>query len=81
MAPGQPYADAEAPETSASTLLLQRSSNYVLGVVLIAAALFFAGLNTRFHTRPPRLAVLTMGSAVFVATVAWLATSPVSIAV
>jgi hypothetical protein len=60
---------------------LQRSSNYVLGVVLFAAALFFAGLSTRFRTRGPRLAVLTIGCVVFAATLIWIATFPVSVSV
>jgi hypothetical protein len=67
--------------TAQARQYLQRSSNYVLGVVLFAAVLFFAGLSIQFRTRPLRLAVLMLGCAVFFAAVGWLATFPVSIAV
>jgi hypothetical protein len=53
----------------------------VLGVVLFAAALFFAGMSTRVTSRPARLAVLGLGCIVFLGTVAWIATFPVSVAV
>jgi hypothetical protein len=60
---------------------IQRQSNYVLGVVLFAAALFFAGMSTRVSSRPARLAVLGLGCIVFLGTVAWIATFPVSVSV
>lgn len=60
---------------------IQRSSNYVLGVVLFAASLFFAGLSTRFQTPNARRAVLAMGMIVFIATVVWIATFPVSVSI
>jgi hypothetical protein len=60
---------------------LQRQSNYVLGVVLFATALFFAGMSTRVSMRPLRLLILGMGCAVFLGTVVWVATSPVSVSV
>jgi hypothetical protein len=60
---------------------LQRQSNYVLGVVLFATCLFFAGMSTRVSARPLRLAILGMGSLVFLGAVIWIATSPVSVSV
>jgi hypothetical protein len=74
--------DAES-EASAATVrrYIQRSSNYVLGVVLFAVALFFAGMSARLAGRWARLVTLAVGWAVFVGTVAWIATSPVSISV
>ena len=71
----------QASEESAATAreYLQRSSNYVLGVVLFAAALFFAGLSTRFQTRRLRIAVLTIGCLVFAGAVIWIATFPISV--
>jgi hypothetical protein len=60
---------------------IQRSTNYVLGVVLFAAALFFAGMSTKLPTPRLRLAMLVMGMVVFVGTLAWIATSPVSVSV
>jgi hypothetical protein len=74
--------NAQADELVSEALTdLQNSSNYVLCVVLFAAALFFAGLSTRFSSRWPRRAVLALGSVVFLATLAWLLTLPVSFAV
>jgi hypothetical protein len=60
---------------------IQRSTNYVLGVVLFAAALFFAGMSTKLPSRGLRVAMLTIGTVVFIATLAWIVTSPVSVSV
>ena len=72
-----------AAERSASQVrgYIQRSTNYVLCVVLFAAALFFAGISTRFESSRLRAVTLGMGSAVFVATLTWMATFPVSLSV
>lgn len=58
---------------------VQRQSNYVLGVVLFATALFFAGTSTRVSRRSLRLTILGLGVMVFVGTVVWIATFPVSV--
>lgn len=60
---------------------VQRATNYVLGVVLFAAALFFAGISTKLETPRLRRVVLGFGVAVFVTTVIWIATFPVSFSV
>jgi hypothetical protein len=60
---------------------VQRATNYVLGVVLFAGALFFAGMSARLRTRRLRVVLLSFGVVVFVGTVAWLATFPVSVSV
>jgi hypothetical protein len=60
---------------------IQRSSNYVLGVVLFAASLFFAGMSTKLATPRLRVALLGTGCALFVGTALWIATSPVSLSV
>jgi len=60
---------------------IQRSSNYVLGVVLFAVALFFAGMSTKLTSGGLRKAVLAVGCILFVGTVVWIATFPVSVAV
>jgi hypothetical protein len=71
-------AEASAAEVRAN---IQRASNYVLTVVLYAVALFFAGMSTRV-TAPRLRWVLTLaGCAVFLGTLGWIATFPVSIAV
>jgi hypothetical protein len=60
---------------------IQRSSNYVLGVVLFAVALFFAGMSTKLTAKGLRSAVLVVGAALFLGTVIWIATFPVNVAV
>jgi len=60
---------------------IQRASNYVLGVVLFASALFFAGMSTKLTSPRLRVVMLVIGCAVFVGTALWIATSPVSLSV
>jgi hypothetical protein len=60
---------------------IQRQGNYVLGVVLFATALFFAGVSTRSSHRTLRLIVLGFGCLVFISTVIWIATFPISLSV
>ena len=60
---------------------IQRSSNYVLAVTLFAAALFFAGISTKLESPGPRVAVLGLGCALFLGTVTWIATFPVSVSI
>jgi hypothetical protein len=74
--------DAQAEVFAAQVRLdIQRASNYVLGVVLFASALFFAGLSTKLTAPRLRVAMLGIGTAVFVLTAIWIATSPISISV
>jgi hypothetical protein len=58
---------------------IERQSNYVFAVVLFATALFFAGTSTRVSARSLRLAILGVGLVLFVGTIAWIATFPVSL--
>ena len=60
---------------------IQRSSNYVLGVVLFAVALFFAGMSTKLGAGGMRKAMLVVGCVLFLGTVIWIATFPVSVAI
>ena len=74
--------DAEAEISSAVVRRnIQRSTNYVLGVVLFAVSLFFAGMSTRLQSPQLRKVLLAVGCTVFVGTLIWIATSPVSVAV
>jgi hypothetical protein len=74
--------DAQAEALSAEgRASIERSTNYVLCVVLFAAALFFAGISTKLGTPRMRRVVLGFGLVVFIATVAWVATFPVNISV
>jgi hypothetical protein len=80
-----PEAEAEAQrldreaEVAAATVTrnIQRSANYVLGVVLFTVALFFAGISTKLESHRLRMATLAAGCVLFVATTAWVATFPV----
>ena len=60
---------------------VQRATNYVLCVVLFAAALFFAGMSSKLRTRRLQAVLLSFGLVVFIGTVAWIATFPVSISI
>jgi hypothetical protein len=60
---------------------IQRSTNYVLAVVLFAATLFFAGMSAKLPSPRLRLALLIMGLVVFTGALIWIATSPVSVSV
>jgi len=59
----------------------QRSDIYVLAVVLFAAALFFAGISTKLPAERGRLLVLGLGYVVFLGTLAWAVTFPVTVSV
>ena len=80
-------ADAERLDARAEALAaqvrrnIQRSTNYVLGVVLFAVALFFAGMSTKLTGPGPRKALLLVGWVVFTGAAAWIAASPVSISI
>ena len=71
-------ADATA-ETA--RLYVQRATNYVLGVVLFAVALFFAGISSRLPRPGLRMAILVVGAMVFATAAAWIATFPVSFSI
>jgi ferric-dicitrate binding protein FerR (iron transport regulator) len=58
---------------------IQRSANYILGVVMFAVALFFAGMSSKLRGAGARKAMLAIGCIVFVGTAAWIATFPVSV--
>ncbi len=74
--------DAEADVSSATKERdIQRATDYVLGVVVFSVALFFAGMSMRLPVRGLRIVLLAFGIAIFVGTVAWIATSPISFSV
>ena len=60
---------------------IQRTNNYVLAVVLFAASLFFAGISTKLRTERGQAVVLGLGCVLFIGTVVWVATFPVSLAI
>ena len=74
--------DADAEVSSARVRQnIQRASNYVLGVVLFSVSLFFAGMSTKLEDLRLRRFALGVGCTLFLGTVIWLATQPISIAV
>ena len=58
---------------------IQRADNYVFAVVLFAACLFFAGISTRMRSEGSQKAILATGCILFIASVIWVATFPVTI--
>ena len=74
--------DADAEVSAAQVRRnIQRSSNYVLGVVLFSVALFFAGTSTKLKHPRLRAVAVGVGCAVFLGTLVWIATSPISLSV
>lgn len=73
-------ADAAALSQAVRTNI-QRADNYMLAVVLFAAALFFAGISTKLHTTGARVGILVFGWALFLSTLIWVATFPVTVSV
>jgi hypothetical protein len=74
--------DADAEKSAAEVRTdIQRSSNYVLTVVLYAVVLFFAGMSTRIQNKRLRWVMTLTGLAVLIADLIWIATMPVSLAV
>jgi hypothetical protein len=74
--------DRRAEELSAMVRRnIQRSTNYVLGVVLFAVALFFAGMSTKLPSRARVRPCSSSGCVVFAGAAAWVATFPVSASV
>ena len=60
---------------------VQRATDYVLGVVLFAVSLFFAGMSAKLRTNRLQVALLSVGVVIFVGAAVWLATQPTSISV
>ena len=60
---------------------IQRADDYSLAVVLFASSLFFAGISTRLHSFTTRMVILGLGYTLFLGSVIWIATFPVSLSV
>jgi len=74
--------DAEAEVMAAVVRTdIQRSANYVLGVVLFAVSLFFAGMSTKLHSPGPRKVLVAVGCLVFLGTAVWIGTFPISVSI
>jgi hypothetical protein len=83
----QARADAERLDAAAEVLAatvranVQRAANYVLGVVLFAVSLFFAGMSAKLRGVGARKALLAVGCLLFIGTAIWIATFPISVSV
>jgi hypothetical protein len=75
------FDELAAVSADAAVRNIQRASNYVLGVVLFAVALFFAGIAARLDAPRLRMILVVVGWTVLLGTVAWISTFPVSVAV
>jgi hypothetical protein len=73
-------ATAEASAELARTYI-QRATNYVLGVVLFATSLFFAGISTKLSSTKLRGVILGVGCVVFLLAASWIATFPISLSI
>jgi hypothetical protein len=74
--------DEEAEASSATVATnIQRSSNYVLSVVLYTIVLLFAGMAGKMSSRRLRIGVVVAAFVVLIGALAWVATFPVSVAV
>jgi hypothetical protein len=60
---------------------IQRASNYVLAAVLFASALFFAAMSSKLTSPRLRVTMLSIGCVVFLCTLLWIATSPITVSV
>jgi hypothetical protein len=69
----------EAANAELAKQNIERATRYVLGVVLFAISLFFAGISTKLATHRLRAAILGVGCAIFLLTATWVATFPKSV--
>lgn len=60
---------------------VQRASNHMLGVVLFAVSLFFAGMSATVDGPRPRTVLLIVGCIGFLTAVAWIASLPITVSV
>ena len=72
---------AAGAESAVATRNIQRATNYVLGVVLFSAALFFAGISTRIGSPGARAVILGIGCVVLIGALAWITTFPISLSI
>lgn len=59
---------------------IEYANRYLLAIVLLASCLFLAGISTRLKSSQAQRVVLTIGTLVFLATLIWMLTLPVSLA-
>jgi hypothetical protein len=60
---------------------VQHATNYVLGVVVFAVSLFFAGVSTKLPSTRAQAIVVVIGCLLFTGAVVWIATFPINLVV
>ena len=55
------------------------AQSYTIALVLLAAAIFFAGISTKFSAFRARMLILGLGAALFVGTTIWIGVLPKSV--
>lgn len=74
--------DATSQQSAATVLRnIQRASDCVLGVVLFAVALFFAGMGAKLRVARIRMLMVALAGVIFLGATIWIATFPVSFSV
>jgi ferric-dicitrate binding protein FerR (iron transport regulator) len=68
-------------ETTAAAAARERANAYAIVVVFLAAALFFAGVSTKFSSFGMRIALLGIGAALFLGVVVRVLLMPISFGV
>jgi hypothetical protein len=69
--------NAQATEfANAASRANKRADAYMLGVVLFATALFFAGISNKIPSARQREFVVVLGAVILVGTAVWIATQP-----
>lgn len=66
-------------ETESAAEARKRANSYTVSVVLLAAALFFAGISTKFASNRAKIVLLTVGVLLFVGVVTVIAAMPKSV--
>lgn len=72
--------EVAAEETNSAAEAGNTANDYTISVVLLAAALFFAGISTKFSSHRARIMLLAAGGVAFLVVVTWIAILPKSVA-
>jgi hypothetical protein len=66
-------------QTDSAADARRQANNYTIAVVFLAAALFFAGISTKFSSMRARVALLSVGTVAFVLVVIFVSLLPKSV--
>lgn len=76
----QRFDELAEQESADSREARKRANSYTISVVLLAAALFFAGISTRFDSDRARIVLIGVGTVLFIGVVVIIGVLPKSIA-